>query len=182
MANQIILLPQKFKFSELTNQFPSTGKLVKKVFFQAELRSLANGNASFAIIGYPAWKVANGKWTIGKKVMGETTGEGNTIPFIPPLAFANNELILGSKSAKKAKKKKKCKEDEIKMTPEKKLLLLVKKISKDKTLAEKSFFHFEARISENPHIEYEVTLDVGGQTLNVSTKPSPPARPQDVEA
>jgi hypothetical protein len=186
MANQIILPPQKFKFADLINQFPSSRKLIKKVFFQAELRSLANDNASFAVIAYPGWKTARGKWVIGKKIEGEITGEGKHIPFVSPLAFANNELLLAAtplKKEKKSKKKdKKCKEDDFKKSPGHKFLQLVKKISKDKKLIQKSFFLFESRISENPHIEYDVTLNADGVTLNVSTKPSPPARPEEADA
>ena len=49
MANQLLLPPQKFNYKEITDQFPATGNPKKKVFFQAELRSLANGNATFGI-------------------------------------------------------------------------------------------------------------------------------------
>ena len=101
MANQLILLPQKFKYLELTKQFPE-GKFIKKVFFQCELRSLTGGNATFAIIAYPGWKESKGKWTVGTKVSGETTGAGTIIPFTE-VAFANNELLLAAKSSKKKK-------------------------------------------------------------------------------
>lgn len=188
MANQIILQPQKFKFLDLTKQFPSSSKLIKKVCFQCELKSLTNGNAIFGVIAYPAWKDTHGKWSIGTKINGEDIGEGKLVPFTP-VAFANNELLLSVKSSKKEEKEKKkkrkikkCAEDGTEKSPEKKLLQYVKIISKDKKLAQKTFFRFDSKISDNPHIDHDVTLDMNGTTLNVNAKPSPPARPSDAEA
>ena len=181
MANQIILLPQKFTYLDITKQFPS-GKFIKKVFFQCELRSLAGGNATFAVIAYPGWKEPKSTWTIGTKVTGETTGAGKAIAFTE-VAFANNELLLATKISRKNKKQHKkaenCNKKNKEKSAEQRLLEFVKNLAKDKALAKKSFFLFEGKISENPHIEYDVTLDMGGTTLNVNAKPSPPARPSD---
>ena len=66
MANQLLLPPQKFNYKEITDQFPATGNPKKKVFFQAELRSLANGNATFGIVAYVSWNVKR-KWEVSSK-------------------------------------------------------------------------------------------------------------------
>ena len=151
MANQIILNPQKFNFGDLISQFPS-GKFKKKVFFQSELRSLANGDATFGVIAYAAWK-GKGKWDIGTKISGTDTGISDIKPFTPPLAFANNELLLAAKFSRKKKKgKKKNKGTEQSSSAQLKkveFLQLVKKISKDKKLIAKTFFLFKAGISRS---------------------------------
>ena len=176
MANQLILNPQKFNFGDLISQFPH-GKYKKKIFFQSELRSLSNGDATFGVIAYPAWK-GKGKWTIGTKITGMDTGIAEIKPFTPPLAFANNEVLMATKISRKTKKSKK-KNKEKTYATRRELLEAVKKISKDKKLIGKSSFLFNAKISANPHLEYNVTLDMGGTTLSMQTNPSPPARPQD---
>jgi hypothetical protein len=167
MSNKIILTPQKFKFSDLASQFPTTGKVKKKVFFQSELRSLTDGNATFGIIAYPAWR-GTGKWEIGTKVAGTDAGTPVALAFVPPVGFANNELIFEATAAKRKIKKHK----------QFKLLKLIKKISGDKKLFKTAFFHFETTISENPHLQYKVTLEIEGTAVSVDTKPSPPAPPE----
>ncbi len=179
MANQLILPPQKFNYKEITDQFPKTGSPKKKIFFQAELRSLANGDASFGIIAYAAWK-DSGSWRIGAiKVSGTDAGVAVPVPFVPPLAFANNEVVVSFKIAKKnkkAKKKKNCKDPKKGQWDE--FAKLTQKLLKDKKLLEKSVLTFETKISDNPHLEYSVTLEVNGTSLSVATKPSPPAPPE----
>lgn len=175
MANQLLLPPQKFNYTEITDQFPKTGNPKKKVFFQAELRSLAGGDATFGIIAYAAWK-ETGKWVIGaKKVTGADAGVAVPIPFVPPVAFANNEVVLSLSPRKKGKKSKK-------KDPKKgrwnEFMKLTRKLSKDKKQLEACTLLFETKISANPHLEYDVTLDVSGTSLTVSTKPSPPAPPE----
>jgi len=179
MANQLILPPQKFKFSDLTSQFPSAGSPRKKVFFQSELRSLVNGDAVFGVVAYPSWKEGN-KWVVGTKVSGTDTGVAAPKPFVPPLAFANNEIVLAVTLIKKGEKtkKKKKKKKEPRKGRWNGLLKMTRKICKDKKMLEESFFHFEAGISDNPHLEYNVTLEINGSSLRVSTKPSPPAPPE----
>jgi len=173
MANQLILQQQKFKLADITSEFPATGSVKKKVFFQTELRSLTNGDATFGVIAYASWKDGN-RWVVGKKIAGIDTGTPVILPFTPPLAFANNEVILAVKAAKKKKKKK---------DPRKgrwnNLLKAIRKTCKDKKVPEKAFILFNAGISENPHLEYDVTFDLGnGNSLKAATKPSPPAPPE----
>ncbi len=177
MANQIILHPQQFNLSELLSQFPA-GKFMKKIFFQSELRSLENGDAAFGVIAYPAWKKKN-KWMIGPKINGTDIGMPDVQPFTPPLAFGNNELLLVSDLSKKQRKK--IKKEGKKDSPEAKKAewqRWIRKILKDKKLAEKSLFLFHGRISENPHLEYNVTLQTDETTLSMVANPSPPAPPQ----
>lgn len=174
MANKLLLPPQKFNYKEITDQFPKTGSPKKKVFFQAELRSLANGDATFGIIAYASWK-DNGKWIIGpKKVMGTDAGVAVPVTFVP-VAFANNEIVV---SFKLSKKRKKTIIQESKKGRWAEFIKLTKKISKDKKLLEKSSLLFQTKISANPHLEYDVTLDVDGTSLTMATKPSPPAPPE----
>jgi len=174
MANQLILQQQKFKLSDITKEFPSTGNVKKKVFFQTELRSLANGDATFGVIAYASWKDGN-KWVVGSKVSGIDMGTPLILPFKPPLAFANNEVILSAKVSKKKKKKKK----EPRKGRWNDLLKAMRKTCKDKKIPENAFLLFNAGISENPHLEYDVTLDLGnGNSLRAATKPSPPAPPE----
>ena len=177
MANQLILPPQKFRYKEITDQFPPTGNPKKKVFFQAELRSLAGGDATFGIVAYPAWRAGN-KWIIGTKVPGEDTGEmPKTVPLTTPVAFANNEVFLSLSLTTKERKKNK------KKNPRKgrwsAFMKMARKTCKDPKIAAEATLLFETKISENPHLEYNVTLDIGGTSIRVSTKPSPPAPPEE---
>ncbi|MEO7923841.1 MAG: hypothetical protein ABIR30_09195 [Chitinophagaceae bacterium] len=178
MANQLLLPPQKFKLTDITDQFPKTGTPKKKVFFQAELRSLANGDASFGVIAYPAWR-DSGKWVIGTKVSGSDAGAAVAKPFVPPLAFANNEVVFSfSMSEKSGKAKGKKHKKDPRKGRWNDLMKLAKKVCKDKKNMKESLLHFETSVSENPHLEYNVTLEVDGVALSVSTKPSPPAPPE----
>ncbi|MDZ4795254.1 MAG: hypothetical protein SGI83_13320 [Bacteroidota bacterium] len=173
MANQLILQQQKFKFSDITAGFPSTGNPKKKVFFQSELRSLANGDASFGVIAYPSWKDGN-KWVVGNKIPGTAFGNPTILPFILPLAFANNEVLMSAKSSGKKRKKKRGVKGRWNGFQK-----LIQKKCGGKKLFEKMTLVFKAKISENPHIEYDVTLDFGnGTVINTATKPSPPAPPE----
>jgi len=175
---QLILPPQKFVYKEIIDQFPANGSPKKKVFFQAELRSLAGGNASFGVIAYPSWKEGN-KWMVGTKVEGKDTGAAPKMePFTKPIAFANNEIILSISLSKKKKKKKKNKKKDPRKGRWSEFMKMAKKACKDPALLEKSELLFVTRISENPHLEYDVDLTIDGTTLSVATKPSPPARPE----
>jgi len=175
MANQLILNPQKFNFGDLISQFPP-GKFKKKIYFQSELRSLANGDATFGVIAYAAWK-DKGSWEICNKISGTDTGIAEVKTFIPPLAFANNEVLLAAKISGKKKKAKK--QNKKALAKKLELMKLVKKISKNTKLIAGSSFLFKAKISKNPHLEYDVTLDMSGTTFEMQTNPSPPARPEE---
>ena len=168
MANQLLLPPQKFNYKEITDQFPTTGNPKKKVFFQAELRSLANGNATFGIVAYASWNY-KGKWEVSSKpVKGVDVGTATPIPFIPPVAFANNEVVVSFKLKKKKNKNRQWNRFE----------KLACKLLKDQKSLDKATLPFETSIFKNPHLEYNVTLEVNGTTLSVATKPCPPASPE----
>ncbi len=180
MPSQLILPPQKFRFRDITEQFPTSGNPKKKVFFQAELRGISGGNATFGVIAYPSWKEGN-KWIVGTKVSGVDSGaEPKTEPLNVPIGFANNEILLSLKLSKKNKKKNRKKRS--RKNPRKgrwtEFMRVARRVCKDAKLLEESELLFEARISENPHLEYDVTMDMGGTTLSVQTKPSPPAPPE----
>lgn len=167
MANKIILNQQTFSLKEILEQIPGNA-MKKKIYFQAELQSLENGDAKFGIIAYPAWR-DRGKWELGYKITGSESGAGTTLQFADTLGLANNELVLSPGKKKKKGKKKKNKN--------KKFYKLFGKISCDPKLAEKAVFHCKTSISENPHLEYEVTLEAGGESARARTNPSPPDNP-----
>lgn len=175
MANKLILNNQIFNISELICELPN-GKFRKKIFFQSELRNLVNGDATFGVIAYPAWKETGKRWQVGKKISGRNTGNPTVIDFNPPLAFANNELLLAVPFSLKNRKKTKKLGLDKKMI---RLLEMVRKITRDKEVAKKSFFSFETTISDNPHLEYNVTLESEGSSYSTRTNPSPPAKPVD---
>jgi hypothetical protein len=169
--NQLILHSQTFRFLDIVDAFPPDGVLKKKIFFQAELSAIDQGSVSFRIIAYPAWRL-KGKWVIGPKVNATESGNGSVLPFQEPLGFANNELPLAGykKKMKKLGKKEKKTYDEF--------ARLFKKLLKDPKLAAKASFRCHTTISENPHLEYEVTLEADGTSVMISTNPSPPAPPE----
>jgi hypothetical protein len=177
MANQLLLPTQKFRLKDITDQFPATGSPKKKVFFQSELRSLANGDASFGVIAYPAWKEGR-KWVVGTKVSGIAAGPAITKSFVPPLAFANNEVVFSLHLAQKKKKSKKKSKKDPRKGRWNELMKLTKKTCKDKKMLGAANLHFKAGISDNPHLQYDVALEINGVTLDVATKPSPPAPPE----
>lgn len=183
METQIILLSQKFSFKKLSDQFPASGNPFKKIFFQSELRSIKNGTATFAVIAYPAWKGRKGRWVVGTKIDGEETGGSSPIPLTGPIAFANTELLFTTKADKKIKRVKKIKKNRCKENaPGVNFRKLIKEIFRNSDLAKKSFFTFTPSISENPHIEFDVTLDAGGTLETARANPCPPAKPAEEQA
>jgi hypothetical protein len=179
MASQLILPNQKFVYNDLIKQFPTTGNPKKKVFFQAELRGISGSSATFGIVAYPSWKEA-GRWVVGNKVMGVDTGAvPQIIPFTEPIGFANNEVLLSITVTKKDKTKK---VKRVKKNPRKgrwgQFARVANRFAADKETLNKAELIFRACVSENPHLEYDVSLDLGTSTLTVQTKPSPPAPPE----
>ncbi len=175
MANQIILNKQIFRFDEIAKLFPGDVK-GKKVFFQAELQSLENGDAKFGIVAYAACG-KDGKWTVCGTVKGTDMGEPQKMDFIP-FALANNELVLGSGKKGKDKKKKKKKKDCDDGGERNAFLELYKKVAADPELAKKAVFSCTTSISKNPHLNYDVTLESGGTSARTRCNPSPPDNPQ----
>lgn len=87
----------------------------------------------------------------------------------PPLAFANNEVVVSFK----LKKNKKPKNGQWKRLDKK-----VCKLLKDKKELEKLVYYLKPAFPKTPHLEYDVTLEVNGTRLNVATKPCPPSSPE----
>jgi hypothetical protein len=117
---------------------------------------------------------------IGTKVSGIDTGAvPATIPLTEPVAFANNEVLLSITVTKMNKKKKvKCGKKNPRKGRWAQFARQVNKLSKDKAQLSEATMVFTSTVSENPHLQYDVTLDMGTTVLTVSTKPSPPASPE----
>jgi len=168
MANKIILNQQTFSFQELADKLPQDEKKTK-IFFQAELQSLENGDARFGINAYVAcWE--NGRWNVCEPVRGRENGAGNTLEFTP-FSLGNNELVLATGKKKKKNKKKKKKESQ-------EFRELFRKVVSDPELAKIAVFHCSTGISKNPHLTYDVTLEAGGSSARTITNPSPPENPE----
>jgi hypothetical protein len=85
-------------------------------------------------------------------------------------------VLLSISLSKKDKKK-----NEIKTSRRgnwNKFMKIVRKGCKNEKELKNTTLIFETSISENPHLGYTVTLDLGGTSLSVTTKPSPPAPPE----
>ena len=116
---------------------------------------------------------------VGTKVTGtDATGTPGMVPLTTPLGFANNELVLKKDFSGEKKKKKKKKKKDPRKGRWAAFMKMAKKNCKDPIMLQDATFLFEAKISENPHLEYDVTLDMGGTTVRFSTNPSPPAVPE----
>ena len=180
MAN-ILLPPQRIDLAALESQFPGPPFVNKKVFFQLELRNRTGaGDLVFGVIAYPAWRRGNApreRWIIGNKVAGIDLVPPPiaipTIPILPPvIAFGNNEILLWLPLKSDEKKK-----DEYAIQNEK-FLDLYNTIIKDKEKLAKSFFSTgKVRVTDNPHLDYDVTLTDGSTSTNVTTNPCPPNQP-----
>ena len=178
MANNIILVHQRIDFVLLQNQFPKTPPAPRrKLFFQCELRSLANGDATFGLICYPAWRTGLGvPWTIGEPVRGvdDNSVPPETFPLTPFVAFGNNEIILAPRGAQM-----KGYEKSAKQNPDFTELRLKIEKDADEALLKKSVLRFKPAISENPHAEYTVTLEFGGLSSTEEANPRPPYPPEE---
>jgi len=177
MANTIILLPQTVRLDEF--DFPGHGFPFRKLVFQSELRSLANGDATFGLIAYALWRNGLGNpWETGDKVECRNIvgGQPETFPLIPFVAFGNIEVPL-SHHALITKDEKQEKSYNLKFE---KYFDLLEKISKDKDLLKESTLNFKTpKLTENPHADYDITLSVGGVEVPAASNPSPPADPNE---
>lgn len=177
MANTIILLPQTVRLDEFN--FPAHGFPVRKLVFQSELRSLADGNATFGLIAYPLWRNGLGNpWITGAKVECRNIvgGQSQKFPLQPFVAFGNIEVPL-SRHAIKTKDEKQEKSYDEKFE---KYFELLEKISKDKDLLKESLFNLKnPKLTKNPHADYNITLSVGGVEVPAASNPSPPADPSE---
>ena len=188
-----ILLPQQLiKVGDIENQFPATGFKTRKVFFHCELREVnADGDLVFGVIAYAGWRKNNNDripWQIGTIparganvpggfVISHPVDNGNADPAKRHVAFANNEISweyhprFKDKSEEKDYKQKDDEKDPILDTDFYKQL---KVVLSDKDLLAKSVLKFKAKISENPHVTYTVSLDSGSTQV---ANPCPPNQP-----
>lgn len=190
-----IKLPQQvINVAELESQFPAKGFKTRKIFFHCELRRIeANGDAVFGIIGYAAWRRNNNDripWQIGITpargadvpegfVLSHPVDNGNTNPALRHVAFGNNEIPweyhprFTDADDEKAYKQK---DDEKEPVLETDFYKQLKKILSDKALLATSKLNFKAKISDNPHVTYTVTLDSGQTEV---ANPCPPNQPKE---
>lgn len=192
MAN--ILLPQQtIKVADLQSQFPARRFKTRKIFFQCELRRVeANGDAVFRIIGYAAWRKNNndripwnigaiparGEDVVGGPVLSHPVDNGDPDPAKRHVAFGNNEIrwpyIPGFQEQSDKEKDQYYEDDEKDPKHETEFAMQLGKILMDKEKLTKSFLNFKGKISENPHLTYDVTLDSGGIEI---ANPCPPNQP-----
>ena len=173
---KIKLPPQSIDLLALVSQFPGAPFNNTKFYFQLELREVTFwGKLIFGVIAYPAWRKGNSpreRWIIGSKVTGTDTGAPPiVIPVDPPaIAFGNNEIFLRAPQYEK--------EISDQEVQNEKFIFLYNKVIENKELLAKSVLTTgNARLSKNPHIEYDVTLSSGGTSETALTNPCPPNRP-----
>lgn len=176
MAQKIIVPAHTVKLIDLQNSIPN-GKF-KKIFFQCALKEIIeNGSdleAHFAVIAYVGKRKITRDWKIGTKVncTPDTTTapkEFNLADYDEPIGFANNEVFDFDFTLKAMKSKT---AEPIKVS-QAKLMKRIKQLLKDKQKAKTAFLTCTARISDNPHVTYDLTLE--GNTA--AANPSPPADP-----
>lgn len=178
MADKILLPQQKISFNDLLKQIPAHGFPFQKLIFQCELRSLTNGDATFGIIGYPAWRNGQNKpWNIGKKVIGEDikeAGPEETFSLEPNTAFGNIEISLSKHALVYDQKEIKYESNQDVIE---KFIKIVQDLSDKKISLVDYYLTFKPKLYTNPHSDYKVTLDPGG--FPAATNPSPPADPSE---
>lgn len=174
MANQILLPAQVMSAQALVNSI--SGKKIKKVFFQAEAKSISNNDITIGIIAYAAHKNSSQKWEIGSKVTATVDTTKPIQSFSIPRAFANNEWTITNVT-------KMYKGETLKGLSMRKLqaiaVNMLNKIAKNKDLLKQTVLTFKAKSTPNPHLEYEVTIDTGVGSQVVNANPSPPAPPSE---
>jgi hypothetical protein len=174
MPNQIILPAQTISAQELVNSI--SGK-IKKIFFQCELKSIINNDATFGIIAYAANKKNPQKWDVGTKVTATIDTTKPVKTFSLPLAFGNCEWV----NSNSTKKKKGEGENDFSLRVDQSVSMkYLNKVSKNKELLKKTRLVFEAKKSSNPHISFTISIDSGiGNPTAANANPSPPAPPAD---
>lgn len=176
MAQKIIIPAHKVKLIDLKKSIPN-GKF-KKIFFQCALKEIkttgAHKEAVLSIIAYVGKRNIFQHWNVGSKVNCEVDNsvpakEFNLADYDEPIGFGNNEaydfdFTLKQKKSKKTNRKK-IKQDA--------LMHKIKKILKDPEKSKTAFLTLKAKISANPHVTYDVSID----GTNAIANPSPPADP-----
>ena len=192
MANLLLFPPQEFRLKDFENQFPTSGYKNRKYVFQCEVREIKTSkDVVFGVIGYPAWRKGNSpreSWIIGTKVRGTTIRPADpadpdeTVYFDPTkpqtfVALGNNEIFWSPITLKKSKKNKKENPAKQNADQQAEFAKLYKAILKDEKKLEKASLSFEAKIWENPHVYYDVTLTDGTSSSTYTTNPCPPNQP-----
>lgn len=176
MAQKIIIPAHKVKLTDLKGSIKN-GKF-NKLFFQCALKEIRNSGsdreAVFSIIAYAGKRNIFQHWNLGKKVDCEidTTlppAKFNLADYDGPIGFGNNEVydfdftIKQKKSGKLDTKK--IKQDN--------LMYQINKLLRDPEKSRSAFLSMKAKISSNPHVTYDLSIDERA----VSANPSPPADP-----
>ncbi len=164
----------KVKLAELVKSSPD-GR-IDKLFLQCEIKAINGGDAEFNVIAYVGDKVEQ-KWKVGKRVPC-TASEVKSFELSKPIGFANIEVRLryGKKKHKLEGDHKNKSDDYNKQTA---LLELINRIDSDKNLFAEAELTFTPKITDNPHIGFDVTLGVGGRQIQLLANPSPPAPPEE---
>ena len=169
---KIILLSQTVTKSALLNSIP--GKKIGKVFFQCILRELKDDTATFGLLAYAAKKNSPGgskNWELGTPVYcnpGPTNKNREFDPFqSDPVAFGNMEVRLKLEIAfgpYDADLKKQLGRHAEKLGD---FIQLLNKLPDDKEMI------FEGGLTENPHVDYTVSISGTDSSAN----PCPPFDP-----
>lgn len=176
MAQKIIIPAHKVMLSDIKKSIKN-GKF-NKLYFQCALKEIRNTGsdkeAVFSIIAYAGKRNIWQKWNVGGKVdcvvdNSVSPAEFNLSNYTEPIGFANNEVYefnFTQKQKKSAKTdKKKIKQDN--------LMEKIKKLMKDPKSLKTASLSLKAKISSNPHVTYDISIDGTPATAN----PSPPADP-----
>lgn len=160
--NQVLLKPQQLtpnQYRDMKDNRPAGAGALKKIFFQCALREYnPEHNPVFGMVAYGGY---------GGKKIGPMV-DLIDIPGQYPVAFPNLPLIFGNIELIR-------RELPIAGTPNllKELEDLIKSSKPEEF--EKIKVYFMPKISENPHVYYQVSVG----TSNEATNPSPPADPSD---
>ena len=176
MAQKIIIPAHKVLVADIKKSIKN-GKF-NKLYFQCALKEIRNTGsdkeAVFSIIVYAGKRNILQKWDVGKKVdctadYSVPPSEFNLANYSEPVGFANNEVYEFNFTQKQKKSsktdKKKIKQDN--------LIEKIKKIMKDPKASKTAALSFKAKISSNPHVTYDISIDGSSASAN----PSPPADP-----
>jgi hypothetical protein len=176
MAQKIIIPAHKVKLIDLKGSIKN-GKF-NKLFFQCALKEIRNNGsdreAVFSIIAYAGKRNIFQHWNIGSKVDCEIDNsippkEFNLAEYPEPIGFGNNEVhdfdfTIKQKESKKA---------DVKKVKQDNLMDKIKKLLKDPEKSKTAFLTLKAKISSNPHVTYDISIDGTAASAN----PSPPADP-----
>jgi len=176
MAQKIIIPAHKVRLIDLKKSIPN-GKF-NKIFFQCALKEIrlsgAHREAVFSIVAYAGKRNMFQRWNVGSKVDCEIDDsvpakEFNLADYDGPVGFGNNEAYDFDFTLKQ-KKSKKTDKQKIKQND---LMKQIKKLLKDPEKSKTASLSLKARISSNPHVTYDISIDGRAVSLN----PSPPADP-----